>query len=243
MAEDSSWYEVLGLDIELADANAKADVADVVRNGLNNAVESADVGPFTHLCVGTKGVLNAFTGAAAACQELCDLVKHCVAIARIVLGMARAEVLSQRVRHVLGDTRTHIDSVTTLIQRLDGNGEAPTRLGRSPLRARDRAVIQSCLVELKNDLDITISATTRLRAEDKSTIQHAIVQPPVSDKATVPAGALEFPPAYVERTSLAFEVIKRLTSSSGADIPAVLLGIEGGGKTVLASSIIHDTQI
>lgn len=188
--------------------------------------------------------MSAFLGAATARQELRDLVQYCIAIVKTVLGTAKAKTLPKRIRHALVDLRRHIDSVTELLHMLYSKSGRSNRLCRLLLTVRDRATIQSCLHQLENDLGIITAATAIQIAEDVASVRQAVTRPSAPDRAAIPVGAPEIPSNYEERiSSLVSTLVDRLTSTRASSVPTVFLGLGGGGRTALASTIVRDTRI
>lgn len=61
--------------------------------------------------------------------------------------------------------------------------------------------------------------------------------------AAVPTGALSLRDNHVERTFMVEEVVRALTASGAGSPPHMLLGMGGGGKTVLASSVVRHEDV
>ncbi|CAN0317127.1 unnamed protein product, partial [Ectocarpus fasciculatus] len=62
--------------------------------------------------------------------------------------------------------------------------------------------------------------------------------PSLPDMAAVPAGALDLPRSYVERAAVQ-EVADGLTSPEEPRAPYTVVGMGGGGKSVLASAVVR----
>eukprot|EP00752_Nemacystus_decipiens_P013900 g12339.t1 len=69
------------------------------------------------------------------------------------------------------------------------------------------------------------------------------VRPPsLPDMAAVPAGALVLPHSYVERAAVR-EVADGITNPEEPRTPYTIVGMGGGGKSVLASAVVHESRV
>lgn len=66
--------------------------------------------------------------------------------------------------------------------------------------------------------------------------------PSLPDMAAVPAGALDLPRSYVERAAVQ-EVADGLTSPEEPRAPYTVVGMGGGGKSVLASAVVRKPSV
>eukprot|EP00903_Cladosiphon_okamuranus_P022363 g20568.t1 len=87
-----------------------------------------------------------------------------------------------------------------------------------------------------------ISAKSSINAEGVKTALEKLRPPPLQDMAAVPAGALELPPSYVER-SAAQQVADGITKSEEPRTPYTVVGMGGGGKSVLASAVVRKSNV
>ena len=70
----------------------------------------------------------------------------------------------------------------------------------------------------------------------------AVLPPSLPDMAAVPAGALELPPSYVERAAVQ-QVADGITNPKEPRTPYVVVGMGGGGKSVLASAVVRKPSV
>lgn len=82
-----------------------------------------------------------------------------------------------------------------------------------------------------------VPSKTPLTSSEISGLLNTLSSQNVPAMASVPTVAFSVPPCYIERPLLVEKVDRELISNS-AHTPYVLHGLDGGGKTVLASSVV-----
>ncbi|CAN0424452.1 unnamed protein product [Ectocarpus fasciculatus] len=101
------------------------------------------------------------------------------------------------------------------------------------LDAIDRDVVQQFTA---------IAAKSSINTEAVKNALEKLRPPSLPDMAAVPAGALDLPRSYVERAAVQ-EVADGLTSPEEPRAPYTVVGMGGGGKSVLASAIVRKTSV
>ncbi|CAM9716370.1 unnamed protein product, partial [Hapterophycus canaliculatus] len=69
-----------------------------------------------------------------------------------------------------------------------------------------------------------------------------LLPPPLQDMAAVPSRALALPRSYVERSGVQ-ETVKNLIDPDQSLAPYTVVGMGGGGKTVLASAVVRQSRV
>lgn len=73
-------------------------------------------------------------------------------------------------------------------------------------------------------------------------LRRELLPPSLPDMATVPAGVLALPNSYVERAAVQ-EVADCLTNSEEPRAPYMVVGMGGGGKTILVSAVVRKSSV
>lgn len=97
--------------------------------------------------------------------------------------------------------------------------------------------------ELQTQLQEIDEAVARhLRAIGAKGATGQLLPPPSPEKAAVPAGALVLPSIYVERACVQ-EAVDDLIHPQKAVAPYAIVGMGGGGKTLLASAVVRKSSV
>ncbi|CAN0332450.1 unnamed protein product, partial [Ectocarpus fasciculatus] len=83
-----------------------------------------------------------------------------------------------------------------------------------------------------------IAAKSSINTEAAKNALEKLRPPSLPDMAAVPAGALDLPRSYVERAAVQ-EVADSLTAPEEPRAPYTVVGMGGGGKSVLASAVVR----
>lgn len=204
-------------------------------------LDIASVGPLTPVCQAFKALIEAAGGAMEAEENLRDLISWCAFVIRVFmnLGATAGSLSDAPVRKCLQDfglTTNHLAK------------RAKTLGTRRNLKAflyhrKDNAEIAKFEDKLRKIwADIGV-----LAALDARETQKGLLQPRLEPMAVIPIGAPSLPDCYVERSSIVEKVVFELTCSGAASGTAssahMLLGMGGGGKTVLASSVVRHERV
>eukprot|EP00903_Cladosiphon_okamuranus_P016211 g14959.t1 len=110
----------------------------------------------------------------------------------------------------------------------------------------DREVMrQLAIMNLKGA--ITSSEMEILRGVEKkidhiTSLVNEMRPPSLPDMASIPAGALALPHSYVDRPGVQ-EAVDDLVNPEKALVPYTVVGMGGGGKTVLASAVVRNASV
>ena len=82
----------------------------------------------------------------------------------------------------------------------------------------------------------------RAQRREVSTMIRRVLPPTLPELAAVPTGALALPRSFVKRSGYE-EVVEDVISPEQALTPFTVVGMGGGGKSVLASAIVRDVRV
>eukprot|EP00752_Nemacystus_decipiens_P017370 g15565.t2 len=201
-------------------------------------LDVASVGPLTPACKAFRALIEAAEGVTEVTEFLVELIAW------------SAYLVSVFIEH-----RTHMGDLAPVTQPLDEFVSTTNELAK---RAKVLASRRKCAALLcyRRDAKTIEGFDTKLRRVwtdirgvtilDTQMAVHRLEQTlrpqPTPVMAHIPAAALPLPSSLVERAGLVSEVVSRLTGPV-AGAPYVLTGIGGGGKTVLASSVVRTEKI
>lgn len=252
------WYEALVLRKQAAEASGGKTVSGLITSlatgGLSFVVNAVNVDLLKPVCVGLQELFAAVKGATAAREELISLLSYCVSITTIVLNQALLADLPVHIKSAIRGVEAEIKGINGNARLFDTNTGCSLPCRRLRLHARDREEIQKHKVRLQEILELATQAagfdTNAVVHETAATVESVQValdtimqKPPAPGMAKVPMSTLALPSSYVERTSLVSVVVSHLTAAHAAGAPYVLIGMGGGGKTVLASSVVRTKEI
>lgn len=246
LEENRPWYQALTLQAETAEADAGETVTGVVVKRVTLLVDAANVDALRPVCVGLNVLFEAVKGATAAREELLDLLSYCVLITSIILDNAREPELPTHTRTALEQVGVEVKDINEIGKEFDAKMKCSLPCRRLRLHARDRKRIERHSTRLKNTFDTATPAAAFSAAGDVNAMQcdfDTMMRPPAPCMAKVPTAAVALPSSYVERASLVSEVVSNLTGADAASAPYVLIGMGGGGKTVLASSVDRNKEM
>lgn len=105
---------------------------------------------------------------------------------------------------------------------------------------------QLSIISLKEAIsvqEIELLRSLGASVDHVASLVQQLIPPSLPVLARVPDGAVTLPKPYVKRASMAGEVISYLTSTERNISPYKLIGMGGGGKTFLASSVVEDEVV
>ncbi|CAM9206049.1 unnamed protein product, partial [Ectocarpus sp. 12 AP-2014] len=242
LSRDMPWYEVLGLQ-NVAFSGNNVQAAEFLEHHVND-------GP---LAKGTERILapalGAFKSVVHAAKEatgdgeddVFQLVELCLGISRYLLGAASVDDLG-RIHEVL---RTITDGIKTAQRSINRYNARMQCFHGLVFKLKYRRSLASHKRKLAALLDSLMDDTSFLQKAGQLAREIADGQALVlAELAAVPLDCPDLPPAFVERTQLAKDLIESLLDPGRpSSDPRGLLGLAGGGKTVLAASVVRDTRI
>ena len=224
------WNETLGLGSSVgADA------------GGDEAVEAANETVLVPVIDGLRELLGAFQGAALARDDTVELVGYCVAIFKCLLELAKASDMPSSTLGVVQYFKAEIEGVGKFVQARGTRSVGLCGKGLTNSQYRDTADRhKQKLRELLSTVLIDLELKNRWPREGiRETLRAR-----QAELAEIPRGAPILPPAYVQRTALMERVVNDLIDPQrSATAVHCLLGMGGGGKTLLASSVVRDDRI
>ena len=243
--ENTPWYEKIGLKYEesgdIRDVTVAAILAYNVTGGLIDAASETALAP---AFVILKELVGAVLNAAAARGEVLELIKYCVGISRCLVDAVKQTHLPSHISMKLGEFRSEMEAIKKFVEEYDAQKGFCRNL---ILGSRHR----STAANHKSKLEEILEALKVVYIIDNNRGVHEIAEklknqePPILPKhAKIPLAALSLPEAYVKRTAMQEKAVSGLVNKERSSTATVCLwGMGGGGKTVLASSIVRDNRV
>ncbi|CAM9762259.1 unnamed protein product [Ectocarpus sp. 8 AP-2014] len=199
----------------------------------------ASVGPLVPVCEAFKALIEAAEGAAKYQDKLQSLVSQCAFLATVLIQHGRAVGPLAQVHKPIQDFVVSTNELAEFAARWAKGGKCRAFFCHRPdLSAL--ADFEECLRRIRSDIALVDG------------LEHhqlflaalpSLIPPSLLDMAAVPAGALELPSSsYVERAAVQ-EVADGLTSPEEPRAPYTVVGMGGGGKSVLASAVVRKPSV
>ena len=200
-------------------------------------LDIASVGPLTPVCQAFKALIEAAGGAAEVREKLRELISWCAFLVRIFIKR--------------GST---VDALSDLGSSLEDFVSTTNKLAERAKVLASRPKIKALLWHRKDAKELAAyegklrNIWTNVRGVAILEVRERLeeMRPPrLEQMAAVPTGALALPDSHVERSALTGEVVQSIAGADAATNSAahLLLGMGGGGKTVLASSIVRNEAV
>lgn len=193
------------------------------------------VGPLTPVCQAFKALVEAAEGTAQAQQNLREVVSWCAFLIRAFMNLGKTVGGHSDTDSSLRDFASTTDTLAKRAKIIAAR-QGVALLLHAQNDAREIADFE---VKLR-DIWAGVRARTRLGMRERLEEMRSST---LEGMATIPASALALPDSHVERTALIEGVVRALAVSavSTSSGPHLLVGMGGGGKTVLASAVVrHD---
>lgn len=233
---DAPWYKLVGLSYDpMASQAAEVTVNGVmdssIVDGLLDVANKTALAPVLSV---VKDLVEAVRACAKARRELLELIEFCVGILRCVVTVGGRRSLPEHIRQTLSHLQTEIEEIYRFVLQF----KTPTCICWDLARkSRDRSTIAAHRKKLRRYLD-TLA---------KSLAVAAVVPPrPRRTRrgARIPHGVPELPRSYVKR-SVDDSAVEDLVHPHGGSSCArcfCLWGMGGGGKSLLASSVVRNKR-
>ena len=279
---ETQWYETLGLRYqEVAAGGGDLAVETVLAfNVVSGLIDAANQGVLAPVFVVLKGLLDAIQGAAAAREEIVELIRYCVGISRCLLEVAKGKDMPRSIVATLGEFKGEVEAVGRFVQTYGTRSSGCCR--KMAFNSYDRDAAAGHKQRLKDLLDAVLAGlavhtnglaaqSSKLAAENNElaarnnelavrnnelAVQNnelafevkikvdAMRPPPLAELAEIPREAPVLPTTYVHRTAPFQGVVADLTDPErSASATHCLLGMGGGGKTLIASSVVRDENV
>lgn len=240
------WYETLGLrHEELADQGGDVTVEAVLAvNVVSGLVDAANETVLAPVFVVLKGLLSAVQGAAAAREEVLELIEYCVGISRCLLEAARVEDMPRTMMVTLGEYKGEMEAVGWFVSTY---GTQTGCCRKMVLNSRDQETAARHKLKLKDLLDMVLADLAVQAHEGVRRIEAMISDrdpPLLGNLAEVPREAPVLPSTYVQRVPLMERVAQDLVNPTRSPSAIhCLVGMGGVGKSLLASSVVRDDRV
>ena len=243
--ENTPWYEKIGLKYEesrgVREVAVEVVLAYNVTGGLIDAASKTALAP---AFVILKELVGAVQNAAAARGEVLELIKYCVGISRFLVDTAKQTQLPSHISMKLEEFRSEMEAIQKFVREYDAQRGFFRNL---ILGSRHRSTAASH----KSKLEEILEALKVVYVIDNNKGVHKIKKmledrepPRLPDHAKIPLAVLSLPEAYVKRTVMQEVAVSGLVNEKRSSTANVCLwGMGGGGKTVLASSIVRDDDV
>ncbi|CAM9263687.1 unnamed protein product [Choristocarpus tenellus] len=181
-------------------------------------------------------------GAAVKRKEVVELVHLCVAIARCLIKGAEIKSMPPSIKLALEEIKDEVEEVARFAQTYGTQRRCCPRLC---LHSHYLDTAANHKQNLESFLDAIVARfeveNYRVVTDVPDSIQSNVPNRP-GRLANVPSWAPLLPKTYVKRNSLAERVILDLNNPEHSE-PHFLLGMGGGGKTLLASYVVREERV
>lgn len=224
------WYEVLGNCCDKAEQTGVATAVEAINASgiVDGVLSAANTTAFAPIGVLLQGMLDAARGAAAARDDLIELVAYCIRISKYLIESIETDILSTPIADQLESLEEEILRVTKFATTYNGR-----RAGGCCMliyQDHDNETIAGYKDKLLDCLEITTVGCT---------IERLVPQKPLRDIVKIPTGTLALPQTYVKRV-IFDTVLSNLTGDEHKASPMhCLWGAAGIGKSLLASKLVH----
>ena len=223
-----------------ADVSVEAVLAYNVVSGLIDAANETLLAPVFVLL---KGLLGAVQGAAAVREEIVELIRYCVGISRCLLDAVKEQDMPVSIAATLGELKGEMEAVGKFVQINGTRSRGIFR--RTTWGSRDRDTVAGHKQKLSRLLDTLLDTARAGLAVNEIKDMIAVMNPPrLGALANIPRNAPVLPTTYVQRDA-AFEgvVSDLIDPHRSASTTRCLLGMGGGGKTLMASSVVREERV
>ncbi|CAM9934213.1 unnamed protein product, partial [Ectocarpus sp. 8 AP-2014] len=186
---------------------------------------------------------EAIKGADAVKVTMRTRMKDYGSVLQVLQGSAPAMVENELMR--LQDLFSEIEDLHAK-HTADPEDGRPAKIAKRINRGTQHKSIGEALDAIDADVVrqfAAIAAISSINMEAVKIVLEKIRPPSLPDMAAVPAGALDLPrSSYVERAAVQ-EAADGLTAPDEPRVPYTVFGMGGGGKSVLASAVVHKPSV
>ena len=243
--EDTPWYEKLGLSFEESEGVREVTVEMVLASNVTQgSIEAASKTVLAPAFEVLKGLIGAVQDAATAREEVLELIKYCVGISKCLVDAAKGEQLPPDMITKLEEFQYEMKAIQNFVETFGAQRGCCRKIILGSRHRSTAAKHKSSLHDILNAVVIgNIIDTNRVVVTISKTLEDR--DPPrQKDVADIPSAVPSLPKAYVERTAMQEAAVSDLVNEErNATATVSLWGMGGGGKTVLASSVVRDNRV
>ena len=216
-------------------------LASNVSHGLIEAASKTVLAP---AFVVLKGLIGSVQDAAKAREEVLELITYCVGISKCLVDAAKGGQLPTHMITKLEEFQSEMEVIKKFVEIF---GAQTGFFRKMVLGSRHRSTAAKHKSKLKDVLNAVVTGhiidTNRVVNAISKTLEDR--DPPrLNNIADVPPAVPSLPKAYVERTAMQEAAVSGLVNEErNATATVSLLGMGGGGKTLLASSVVRDNRV
>lgn len=228
------WYESLGLRFDRTDRRGDHMAVETVLavNVVDELLFAGNETVLAPVLTTVKNLLETVRGTSNIRDDVMELVEYCVCITRCVVETARLGIIPRTMLEMLGSLTTETEAVRRFAQTCGTHTACCWNLVRDK---RNRNIIAKHRRRLEQFLDLTV--VTLGMAKDIES-RRAVVK-----LAKIPPAAPLLPKTYVRRSVDESVVLDLLNPTRPASAVHCLWGSSGGGKSLLAASVVRDERV
>ena len=216
-------------------------LASNVTQGLIEAASKTVLAPAFEVL---KGLIGAVQNAATVREEVLELITYCVGISKCLVDAAKEDKIPADMTTKLEEFQNEMEAIQNFVDAFSAQRGCCRKM---ILGSRHR----STAVKHKRNLEDILNAVVIGHIIDTNRAVNMINKmledrdpPRPSNIADIPPAVPSLPKAYVERTAMQEAAVSGLVNEErNATATVSLWGMGGGGKTVLASSVVRDNRV
>ena len=191
-----------------------------------------------------KELIGAMQDAATAGEEELELITYCVGISKCLVDAAKGDHLLPRMITKLEEFQCEMGAIKKFVEAFG----APRGFFRKfILGSRHRSTATKHKSSLEDILNAVVIDHIIDTNRAVNTIRRMVKDrdpPRLKGLADIPPAVPSLPKAYVERIAMQEKAVSVLVNEErNATATVALWGMGGGGKTVLASSVVRDNRV
>ena len=243
--EDTPWYEKLGLTFEESEGVQEVTVEMVLAfNVTQGLIETASETVLAPAFEVLKGLTGAVQDAAAAREEVLELITYCVGISKCLVDAAKVDQLPLHMVTKLEEFQSEMEAIKKFVKTFDAQRGCCRKIIFGSRHRSTAAKHKSSLKDILNAVVIGNIIDTNRAVNTISKMLEDRDPPRLKDLADIPPSVPSLSKAYVDRKAMREEAVNDLVNKERNSTATVSLwGMGGGGKTVLASSVVRDTRV
>ena len=242
--EDTPWYVKLGLAFEESDGVREVTVemvlASNVTQGLIEAASKTVLAPAFEVL---KGLMGAVQDAATAREEVIELITYCVGISKCLVDAAKGDQLPPHMITKLEEFQYEMEAIHNFVEAFGAQTGFIRKMVLGSRRRSTAAKHKKNLQDILNAVAIGHIIDTNIAVTTITKTLEGRDPPRLNDAAEIPPAVPSLPKAYMERTLQEAAVSGLVNEERNTTATVSLWGMGGGGKTVVASSVVRDNRV